>query len=58
MNEVKEVMMKVPVYAIDEKCENCPNLVFESLGKTLKCKNAPICWKALEMREGEVNGKR
>ena len=53
MNEVKEVMMKVPVYAIDEKCEKCPNLTFESLGKAVKCKYAPICWKALEMREGD-----
>lgn len=54
MKEVEEIMMKVPVFAIDEKCENCPHLVFESLGGTkLKCKNAPVCWKALEMREGE-----
>lgn len=55
MKEVEEIMMKVPVYAIDDKCEKCPNIVFESLGKTVRCKNAPICWKALEMREGERN---
>ena len=56
MNEVKEVMMKVPVYAIDEKCENCPNLVFEIIGKAkFKCKNALICWTALDMRDGDEN---
>lgn len=55
MKEVEEIMMRIPVFAIDEKCEHCPNLVFESLGKAVKCKNAPICWKALEMREGEAN---
>lgn len=39
----------------DEKCEHCPNLVFEIIGKTaLKCKNAHICWTALEMREGDA----
>lgn len=53
MKDVEGIMMKVQVYAIDEKCENCPNIVFESLGKTVRCKNAPICWKALEMREGD-----
>jgi hypothetical protein len=56
MKEVEAITMTVPVFAIDEKCENCPNLTFEIIGKTaLKCKNAPICWKALEMREGERN---
>ena len=56
MKEVEEIMMKVPVYCIDEKCENCPHLVFEIIDKTaLRCKNAPICWKALEMREGDRN---
>lgn len=53
MKEVKEIMMKVPVYAIDEKCENCPNLVLESLGKPVKCKYAHICWVALDMRDGD-----
>lgn len=56
MEKVKEIMMRVPVYAIDEKCEHCPNLVFEIIGKpALKCKYAHICWNALEMREGESN---
>lgn len=55
MKELEEIMMKAPVYCIDEKCKNCPNLVFEIIGKnTFRCKNAPICWKALEMREGEA----
>lgn len=56
MKEIEEIWMKVPVYCIDEKCKKCPNLVFEIIGKTeFRCKNAPICWKALEMREGGGN---
>lgn len=55
MKEVEEIMMKVPVFAIDGKCEHCPNLVFESLGTVLKCKNAHICWNALAIREGDRN---
>lgn len=54
MKEVEEIMMKVPVFAIDGKCEHCPNLVFESLGTVLKCKNAHICWNALALREGKA----
>ena len=53
MDEVKEIMMNVPVYAIDEKCKHCPYLVFESLESVIKCKNAQICWNALNMREGD-----